>query len=185
MIRYFIADTHFESPKLAKFRGYENTEAHDARLIDTINRTVDYNDRLYILGDFANRNAGKYRNMIRCRDVWLIFGNHDRRSWRSLFADARESMTVKLSDGFRVFLSHYPTIYWDGSHKGWGHLYGHTHGAREQTMDEMLPGRRSMDVGVDVTGGWPLSEMQVSAILQSRPGHDPVEFYQQNYGGFE
>jgi hypothetical protein len=88
----------------------------------------------------------------------------------------------------KTVLCHTPMVFWEGSHKGWAHLYGHCHGQREDTLDQWLGAdRRSMDVSVDniykLTGSFsPLSEADLFRQLYYRLGHDPVEFYS-NYRG--
>lgn len=186
---WFVGDTHFDWENIARHRGFDSAEAHDEFILERINERVMRNDRLIILGDFCSKNPQRWRQRIRCQEVWLVYGNHDRNGWGQCFSQAFQHRTIKLTDGFRVYLSHYPTAYWDGSHKGWGHLYGHTHQAREETLDRAFPGRRSMDVGVDALihrfiQFRPIGETEISEVLQSRPGHDPVEFYRTNFGAF-
>jgi hypothetical protein len=54
-------------------------------------------------------------------------------------------------------------------------LYGHAHGSAEEWMDFYMPGRLSMDVGVDnayrVLGEYrPFSFPEISSIMKSRRG---------------
>lgn len=58
-----------------------------------------------------------------------------------LFSSVSFYKELKIN-GKILILSHYAHRVWHGSHKGWYHLYGHSH--------DTLPGiGRSMDVGVD------------------------------------
>ena len=198
MKRYFIADPHFgATPKLIRgmLRRYpgtnvlfKSTEDHDHHLIGAINCVVGEHDELHVLGDFASHNPGKYRALIKCKHVFLTRGNHDPvEKSRNVFGDIPWSRMVKLRDGegnsLRAILTHTPQAFWIGSHLGWAHLYGHTHGQREETLDRWLgTERRSLDVGVDAIRQefgdyFPLDEHELYHILSSRAGHDHPDFY--------
>lgn len=186
-MKWFIADTHFNCPGLAEHRGFKSPDEHDDFVLNAINTHVKRPDMLYIIGDFAKNDANKYRSRIRCGNVVLIWGNHDRNSFASVFPSNYRHHTMKLTSGESVFLSHYPTAYWNKSHYGSFHLYGHCHGMREASLDALFPGRRSMDVGYeplrDRFGQYrPINEEEVVEILGVRPGHDPVEWYGTNFG---
>lgn len=185
MKTYFTADTHFEHAALLNqkhMRPFVDDE-WDEMMLHQINSHVRRQDRLFILGDFAWKRPGYWRQKIRCRHVTLILGNHDNEpKCRNVFGGAfYRSRTIKLFDT-RVFLSHYPAAYWDGSHKGWLHLYGHCHNQREETLNTIWPERRAMDVSPDTAfallGEWrPFSDEEIYTILQVYEGHDPVDFY--------
>jgi calcineurin-like phosphoesterase family protein len=64
---------------------------------------------------------------------------------------------------------------WDGSHRGNVQLYGHSHANAEAKLDQMMPDRRSMDVGVDnafrLLGEYrPFSLEEISQIMDDRNG---------------
>ncbi|MDX2146363.1 MAG: hypothetical protein SFZ23_02475 [Planctomycetota bacterium] len=184
-----------------------SVEFHDAELIRRINELVREEDRLWILGDWAmprNASEGKfraYREAIRCRDVRLVFGNHDNRDrTRGLFTATYDAVMVYISpqgtfaegelwdDGERrswltdrtwrqatkrVFLSHYCHVVWNQSHKGVYHLYGHAHGNLEPWRERHMPNALCMDIGVDCWGYAPLSFERVDAILNEKKGRVP------------
>ena len=191
MAKFFIADTHFATPNLVRGMGrcfprtnrlFGSAEEHDEYLIDCINAVVTRNDHLYILGDFARERPGKYRQQIKCKHVHLILGNHDNREkCKRVFSTCKDLHEVRVKN-LKVVLCHYPLIYWNGSHRGWGHLHGHTHGQRNLTLDSKFPQRRMMDVSVDSlfwsTGGYfPLSEETAYNYLMSFEGHDDPFYY--------
>lgn len=159
-------------------------------IIDEINKIVHRGDTLWHLGDFAWKDAGIWRKKIRCKNVNLIWGNHDKKSNAKYFSRTLDTFIQKIgpdNDKQKCFLSHYPHAYWPASHHGSMHLYGHCHGQREQTLDTLFPGRRSMDVGVDEAfrrfGSYrPFTEDEVYEILiegNSMNHHDPIEFYKE------
>jgi calcineurin-like phosphoesterase family protein len=186
MKTHFLADTHFDHEGVLAMSGrmFENIVEHDNWMIDQcINKHVDRNDRLFIIGDFAWRAAEAYTARITCKNIHLIWGNHDRNNFAKAFKSAEDVTEIKIGE-HKTFLSHYPHAYWPASHHGSFHLYGHCHRQREETLDLAFPGRRSMDVGVDnalhLLGEYrPFTEDDIIRILLPRPGHDPISFYEE------
>jgi calcineurin-like phosphoesterase family protein len=183
MKTHFTADTHFEHEGILEMAGrpFVNIEEHNSYLIDRINETVGRDDRLFIVGDFGWRAEDSWFGKIRCKNVHLVFGNHDKARLGKLFKTAEDTCIVKIQEQ-KVFLSHYPHAYWPAAHYGSLHLYGHVHAEREETLDLAFPGRRSMDCGLDnaklLVGEYrPFTEDEIIQILMARPGHDHVEFY--------
>jgi len=169
-------------------------EEHDYQLIGEINMRVQTNDELIIVGDFAWDKPGKYRAQIRCRKIRLVRGNHDKaQANANVFGEIPDVLRTKAhnkehTDHIKLFISHYAHAYWDGSHKGWGHLYGHCHGQREEDLDSLFPERRALDVGVDniyrIWGHYgPISESEVYEYMARRGGHDDVRFYEDFQAG--
>jgi calcineurin-like phosphoesterase family protein len=197
-MRHFIADTHFgASPMLirgmlrrysATNKLFESTEAHDEHLLKCINAVVEPKDELFIVGDFAGENPGKYRARIKCKHVYLIRGNHDPyQKCKNVFGEMPWMKTVKLRSSrgtLNCVLCHFPLAYWDKSHKGWGHVHGHTHGQREVTLDDAFGyQRRMMDVGVDALREltehyFPISEWELYDRFTSLEGHDHADYYE-------
>jgi calcineurin-like phosphoesterase family protein len=192
-MRYFTADPHYAHEGVLEFckRPFASITDHDDCLIAETNAIVMPTDELFIVGDYCwtggYKKPGHFRNRIKCRTVKLIWGNHDNQSVASQFSETHDVLSLKLRqpgvlDPVRLFLSHYPLAYWPASHHGSLHLYGHCHDQREETLDRMFPGRRSMDCGVDTAkrllGKYrPFSEIEILKLLLARPGHDSVEFY--------
>jgi calcineurin-like phosphoesterase family protein len=202
-MKYFIADTHFDHWNLvSRFprrhptfqRPFDNSDEHDTFLIDVINDTVDRGDELFVLGDFCLKRPGRFRQRIKCRQVRLIRGNHDPvQASINVFGDMPYMQVIKLRGEFddapatlSAVLSHAPQAFWFGSHRGWGHAYGHCHGQREDTLTQALGWqRRSIDVGVDylarLLGTFkPVSEQYLLSTFLSLPGHDQPSFYPNN-----
>jgi calcineurin-like phosphoesterase family protein len=163
---------------------WDSIKMMDSAIIDNINATVGQNDELRILGDFAMGIRGgryfeqcrSYRERIVCKNVHLIFGNHDKREIASLFSSCHDLLTLAVPGfKYRVVLCHYAMALWDGSHRGNIQLYGHSHANAEAKLDQMMPDRRSMDVGVDnafrLLGEYrPFSLEEISQIMDDRNG---------------
>lgn len=104
------------------------------------NEKVNNGDTVYVLGDVAMR--GKNDALIalvaqlKGKKV-LIKGNHDDLSdyrYKQLFHEILDYK--ELSDSFegrtyKVVLSHYPILMWNGQHSGTLLLYGHAHNSAE------------------------------------------------------
>ncbi len=143
-------------------------------------------------------NIWKLRKQIECQDIHLILGNHDhhieefsilpncqytdentivdgipRKGFEvgasGLFSSVSHYKEVKIN-GMVYVLSHYGHRVWHGSHKGWIHLYGHSH-------DTLPSYGRSMDCGVDTAirllgKPRPFSVSEINDIMLKTP----VEF---------
>jgi calcineurin-like phosphoesterase family protein len=180
----------------------ESVARMDEELLARINERVGKDDRLWIVGDFAHgRNADEktmraYRDAIRCRDVRLVWGNHDpRHLCEGLFAGTYDAVRLLITPketlveadlwrthGLRskrakllesprcrvVYLSHYAHVVWHHSDRGVYHLYGHSHGNLEMWRERHMPAALSMDVGVDCRGYRPVSFAEVDKVLGAK-----------------
>jgi len=173
---FFTADTHFGHANIIKYSqrpflteaeqsalqcdgalrvSEESTARMNAALLEGINALVGESDTLWHLGDWAFGNSGGYyetcrrfRDRVVCRNVNIVWGNHDRRTIRDLFNQAHDQVEISVA-GQKITLNHYAMAVWQDSHKGAWHLYGHSHSRAEHWLDSHMPGRRSLDVGVD------------------------------------
>ncbi len=159
----------------------EAVKMMDDTLINNINKTVGENDHLYHLGDFAmpgNRGCydkcRHYRQRIKCKNIHLVWGNHDERVIRDLFSSNHDLFKAS-PNGQNIVLCHYAMAVWNGSHRGTWQLYGHSHSAAEPWMDKNMAGRRSMDVGMDnaykILGEFrPFSFEEIKGIMDKKEG---------------
>jgi calcineurin-like phosphoesterase family protein len=186
-MRHFTADLHLDHEGVLEMSGrlFRNIYEHDMAMISIINRRVSVNDTLYVLGDVGWNSIDNYMDQILCKNIHLIWGNHDKNNFGKKFKTHQDVLEIKIGqkpNQHKLFMSHYAHAYWPSSHYGAFHIYGHTHRQREATLDVAFPGRRSIDVGVDnalhLLGEYrPFTEDELIAILGSKPGHDPVQFY--------
>lgn len=160
----------------------EAIDMMDEAMLREINSMVSENDTLWHLGDFAMGKKGDnnyarcryYRDRIKCRNINLIWGNHDDRKIRDLFNEAYDLKSVTIGSQ-RFVLCHYAMAVFEGSHRGNFHLYGHSHSQAESWLDRYQPNRRSMDVGVDnivkLYGSYrPVSFREINDRLSKRTG---------------
>lgn len=137
----------------------EATELMDSSIIASINKYVAVDDELWILGDFAMPTRSyfgedyiklctQYREQINCKNVNIIWGNHDKRVIKHLFTSYHDILDTKINNQYVTFC-HYAMAVWNHSHRSSIHCYGHSHGTYEEKLDLAMPGRKSMDVGID------------------------------------
>lgn len=159
----------------------ETIKIHDDAIIDNINKCVDKEDVLWLLGDFCFapkqfywQTAKRYRDRINCKHINFIWGNHDDRSIASLFESVHDLYHANIF-GQEIVLCHYAMAIWNKSHRHSQHYYGHSHANAEERLDELFPGRRSMDVGIDnaykILGEYrPFEFSEIRDIMATRKG---------------
>lgn len=183
---WFTADTHFSHDHLIENTRpeFSSVMEHDRVLMENINKCGGtHDDVLVIVGDFAWNKPGRYRQQIRSfKHIFFVLGNHDNEhKIRNVFGGTVWTRKMVQTSQGHVVCDHHPSCYWDLSHRGIYHAYGHLHYSleREAVMDKAFPERRSMDVGVDaayaILGEYrPFSEDEFFAHLDNREGHDKV-----------
>lgn len=192
---WFTSDTHWGHKNIVrgcsaweanegeqKTRDFDTLEEHNEELIFKFNSVVKENDELWHLGDWSfggHENIRKFRERLNCKNIHLVFGNHDQHiepinsPYRPLFSsvDYYKELNFKLDVKWKQFqklkivMSHYAMRVWNKSHHGSIHLYGHSHGTLPDN------GTRSMDVGVDTNNLFPYHLDEVLLKLINRPLH--------------
>ncbi len=155
---YFTSDTHeshpnITGPSISKWKsGYRNFESiHEMNktLVSNINSVVGEDDILIHLGDWSFGgfdNIAKFRNLIKCKNVHLILGNHDNHilknkdNIQSIFSSVKHNDVLEYA-GYKIIMQHYPPTDWIKKDNEF-FLHGHCHN------NLYLPGW-IMDVGVD------------------------------------
>lgn len=203
-----------EGRSLANWKpGAASVERMDEGLIARINDRVPEDATLWVIGDFAftssKRDARQYRDAIRCRDLRIVWGNHDKRHHLApAFDHDYEAVMLHVTpdrtftepevqadkelrrsahnrdwrrSNTRIYLNHYAQAVWHHAHRGVFHLYGHTHGNFEPWRQEHMPNALSMDVGVDCWDYQPLAFSQIAHVLgQKRDSHPPHDIDQRS-----
>jgi calcineurin-like phosphoesterase family protein len=185
---WFSSDFHFGHTNIAGakvskwdkgYRNFESVEEMDRTLIKTINKYVKEDDIFYFLGDFCFRghaNTPSYRYSLKCQTIHVCRGNHDRHidKYAYCFSSINDVMWCVERKDRPIFMSHYSHRTWEGSHKGYLHLYGHSHG----TIQDF---GKSMDVGMDVayrlTGEYrPFSIDEIVEIMDKKEKEMPDHY---------
>ena len=121
-----------------KPRGFDSVEDMNAAIVEFWNQTVRDGDTVYLLGDvmLKDNEVGLYLLSKLKGHIHIILGNHDTDVRRWLYASCpnvdQVSFATRLKyDGYKFFLSHYPTITGslekDSLKKCTCNFYGHTH----------------------------------------------------------
>lgn len=151
-------------------RNFSSVEEMNSTILGNLNSLVKEKDTLYNLGDVifgTVRNIPDLLGQIKCRNVHLIYGNHDKKlikkKWFTNFFKSISSYYELNYNKQKIVLCHYCFCTWNQCHHGSYHAYGHSHGN--------LPDRdnRSMDVGVDCHDYKPISLDEFLETLKSRP----------------
>ena len=191
---YFTSDLHLGHANTIEFknRPFADVEEMNRVLIRNINDTVAADDELWILGDFSykiNREQVRgLRNMILCRHVHLVYGNHDKDYSRDhIFQSVQHYRELKTPYG-KLILFHYPILEWHAAHYGSIHLHGHIHSTgayneenlRKKYIDRFPGGHapkredlglRIYDVGVDANRYRPVSLPAIADLMGISAAH--------------
>jgi len=120
---WFSSDLHLGN---TRSRGIGSSEQTANRIVVNINSMVNKGDKLFLLGDVADTYEGlKCINKIRCANIELILGNHDKFQLTKY-----HQAGIKKIHGFRGYknywLSHCP-IHPNEMRKKIANIHGHIH----------------------------------------------------------
>ena len=165
---YFTADTHFYHANIINIckRPFADVEQMNVALIQNWNSCVNYDDEIYILGDFMFKDGIKANNLLQRLNgkKYLIKGNHDRFIEEETFIKSNfewiKDYYVLNYQRTKIVLFHYPIVEWDGYFKDTIHLHGHVHNcmrSADQQKRVSVLGKKAVNVGVDVNNFKPIS----------------------------
>ena len=101
-------------------RNFQTLQEHNDTLIQNINNNCKRSDIIYFLGDWSfggKDNVEKFRHKINCKNIHLIFGNHDLHikknynNCQSLFNSCKEINYKKIGNDNFV-MCHYAMRTW-------------------------------------------------------------------------
>lgn len=162
----------------------------DETLIANINKQVGPDSILIHLGDWAMpdrrfdylQRSRYYRDRLICQNIYFLYGNHDGAELEDLFlaAEAHGQKFFDLIPDARIndqqfSLNHYAQAVFNKNHRKAISLYGHSHSGAEGWLNAKMPGRRSLDVGVDnaykLLGEFrPFSHTEIINMMKDKPG---------------
>jgi len=176
----------------SRCRPFDTLEEHDDTLVNNINACVNKNDTLWHMGDWSFggiRSVLEFRERLNCKNIIIVCGNHDHhiRNNRAipigdpqdvkegirahtLFTKVREYRMVKIQDQ-PIVMSHYAMRVWEGSHKGFWMLHGHSHGSLNNDfhVNSYYAKMKTMDVGIDTHPEFrPYSFDEIKIIMDER-----------------
>lgn len=162
--------TRSEFCKQNGVREFATLEDMNEALVSRFNETVGQDDTLFLLGDVAfggKDNIAIFMNRLICKNVYLVYGNHDHSIQKSTELQKLFKRCVHyieaLVEGQMICMFHYSARVWDQSHRGSWFLYGHSHGSLPE-----IDNARTMDVGVDTNNMYPYSFEELKSIMSQR-----------------
>ena len=183
MTTYFISDTHFFHKKILEFSGDfrdgNTVPEHDEILLDKINRTVNQNDLLWLLGDCVFGNKEKnlpILNRIKCENKKLILGNHDSgniRNYLPYFIDIKGVVNYK-----EFLLQHTPLKSCEDFRYSKYNIHGHTH---NHNINQF--GRKYFNVCVEALGGYPISVDKIRELIKMDSINDVMSYMERHKRG--
>jgi calcineurin-like phosphoesterase family protein len=189
---FFTSDTHYSHSNICRAttrwtdadsvtRDFKSLEHMNDTLVNNINEVVGQDDILIHLGDWSFGGfemIEEFRNRIFCKNVHLVFGNHDHHIRRNkggvqdLFSSTQDYLHLDLRipkgkevDKLTLVCMHFPIASWDGMNDGVPHLHGHVHLPRHQRIGQ----GKVMDVGVDGNDLYPISIQEIRTIMKDKP----------------
>ena len=137
-MNYYTSDLHLSSIKefSDEIIPFNSIEEKREAIEKHWNSKINNGDNVYILGDISSRkyNPDVVAFLANLKgQKHLIVGNHDNiddARFRQLFVeicDYKELIDNYNKKNYQLVLCHYPILAWNGQHRDWIHLYGHTH----------------------------------------------------------
>lgn len=166
-----IGSTKWDKSKTtAHLRQFNNELEMNEKLVDNLNE-VGVNDHLFCLGDWTfggNDTIAEFRSKIKCRNLYLILGNHDKdlrkHKYQAPFTKVVEYMEINVAElHFNMF--HYPIESWNRMRHGSYMLFGHQH----SPADKRIRNGKKMDVGLDGNDLKPYRLEEVINLLKDQP----------------
>lgn len=144
---YYISDLHLGDLETLEIdeRPFETLQEQNREIISNWNDKVNYDDIVYILGDFSEYNLNMTKDILtRLKGTKiLLLGNHDDKIIYEQFV--REGVIESIHDYLEikdneqlVILCHYPIFSWKDKKKGSIHLYGHLHNPSDSRIKEFM-----------------------------------------------
>lgn len=193
---FFTSDTHYAHKNICigvskwddkekSCRNFQTLEEMNELIVNNINKYVKEDDILYHLGDWSFggiNNIWEFRKQIKCKNIYLVPGNHDHRIKKNKLLPQKEydiniyahdcflgvlpELTKIKIDKQEIILSHFPLEEWENMDRGSIHLHGHCHHTKDYTDLNMYAKR--MDVGMDWEEFRPYSWNEIKEEMKER-----------------
>ena len=172
MTQFFTADEHHLHKNIIRHcsRPFKNIDIMSKTIIDNANTILAPGDVLYHIGDWAWGGGERKRLfeslMVRYKEGvihHLILGNHD--SMKPFdyvdigFSSVHTALKIRVGER-DAYLVHDPSC-WTVLPTESILLCGHVHG-----LFKTIPGKRVLNVGVDISDFFPLSENEVLSFFE-------------------
>lgn len=181
----FTADLHLWHHNilhLAK-RPFKDVMEMNEVLRDNHNKVFDHEDVILNLGDVALRRKSEvsdtaFNSFLRTfkGTIYHSAGNHNSDMhlidllWKPI-PQLFELEVAYAGDTYNIITCHYALRTWNRAHRGYWHLYGHSHAGLISDTGELMtqyPYSLSMDVGVDANNYKPFTFEDVKAHMATK-----------------
>lgn len=166
---YFISDTHFGQESILTFRDkkgclirpFSNIEEMDELMVENWNKTVKPHDKIYHLGDIAQRRKDlSILNRLNGKKV-LIKGNHDLFQLKDYTPYFKDIRAYKVLPDHGIIFSHIPINYNSLIGKINKNVHGHLH-------QNILEDKRYLNVCVERINYKPIEFDEIVSILDKQ-----------------
>lgn len=148
MKTYVISDLHLGDVTGIEERGFDTITEHDAHIIESWNRIVAPNDRVWILGDITRKSKLEYPMLdLLNGEKYVILGNNDRPQHTKELLKYVKYVGGLIRHG-NFLLSHAP-IHDSQLYNGGKNIHGHVH-------YESIPDERYINVCAEVINYEPM-----------------------------
>lgn len=184
---FFTSDTHYMHKNMCRgvtswidadavTRDFKDLDQMNDYIVNSINDKVGEDDILFHLGDWSFSGFDyieEFRNRIVCKNVHLIYGNHDhhiernKKNIKNLFSSTNQYLRLDVYNKEEVtkfVLFHYPIASWHDMSKDVIHLHGHVHLPPHLKIAE----GKAMDVGCDGNDMTPYSLSEIMKIMNGQ-----------------
>lgn len=156
---------------LAGCRDFPNHQTMTAKVTENINTVCGVDDILLHLGDWSfgkKENVGTVRDMIQCKNIVNLYGNHDHHlrenpDYQDMFVACLDYLSFR-ANGNLICCFHFPIDEWDEINRGAFHFFGHRH-----TIGQKFINGRSMDVGLDSNNCHPYKLEDLVNLFSAQP----------------
>ena len=166
---YLISDMHFGHANIMKYenRPFSTVEDMDNTIVNNWNKTVNKDDKVFILGDVSFYNKDKTRDIInRLRGYkTLIIGNHDKDRSLTWWKDTGFQEVYQYPIIYNEFyiLSHEPLYL--NENMPYANIHGHIHHLRYDS-------RQFYNVSVECIDYTPVDFEKIKEIILGKVNGD-------------
>lgn len=157
-MNYYISDTHLGHEESIgptwDNRPFKNVFEMDEKIIKNWNNTVNNNDNVYILGDFAytliHSDVCYYLEQLKGKKHLLI-GNHEEAIMENekskKYFESIQLIKEIEDNGKKIVLCHFPIAEWNGYDRNYWHIYGHVHNCLRNSFGYLKNIEKALNAG--------------------------------------
>ena len=184
-MEYFTSDWHLGHKRIIELseRPFSSLNEMKLSLLDNTLSILKKDDTLFMLGDFSFKKEETEYALSALKDAGIHFfwvlGNHDEKNAKEKYKNFCEKISSGYffsRDGYRIFLSHFPHLFWNESQKNSWSLFGHVHihSPEMEAMKQLSFSKKMMNVNCELHNYKPVSLEEVRKEMEQKD--DNLEF---------